>query len=346
MRKFKSRFLASVLSAGLVISGIPGTALVSNAAPNKDESADGEYELVWSDEFDDDELNLEDWNVEAHDPGWVNAELQRYVSKDDMEDNIVIDDGVLSIYPTVEEKNAAGEPVDLLDGFDGWTGSVTDSTVVEGGKATITIENVGSDPWDVQYQKAGLTLVEGHDYKLSFKAKAADARTIQVGCVDTSNNYATVGEANMFFNIGTEEYTYFLTFTATASGAEAVSLQFNLGNLEQGTSIATTLELSDISLVDETASAAPVGAEVLKGDGFDDNLMYGPCDDGEGSTVIADGNAVVTVTNPGSANNGYQLQQQGLTLKTGHAYRLSFNAVASVTRSSEITFIIQKTITM
>ena len=52
------------------------------------------YKLVWQDEFDGDKLNLEDWNFEYHDPGWVNAELQAYV---DSEKNTYVKDGKLYI---------------------------------------------------------------------------------------------------------------------------------------------------------------------------------------------------------------------------------------------------------
>ena len=34
------------------------------------------YNLKWEDQFDGETLNRDDWNVELHDPGWVNNELQ------------------------------------------------------------------------------------------------------------------------------------------------------------------------------------------------------------------------------------------------------------------------------
>lgn len=58
-------------------------------------SYDG-YTLKWQDEFDGAELNRNDWNVELHAPGWVNAELQEYV---DSPDNIFLKDGRLVIKP-------------------------------------------------------------------------------------------------------------------------------------------------------------------------------------------------------------------------------------------------------
>ncbi len=63
------------------------------------------YNLVWEDNFDQAELNRDDWNVELHEPGWVNEEWQEYV---DSEENIYIEDGKLVLRPvktTDEEGN-------------------------------------------------------------------------------------------------------------------------------------------------------------------------------------------------------------------------------------------------
>lgn len=66
---------------------------------SKQEDLPAEYEgytLVWEETFDEDSLNLDDWNVETHEPGWVNNELQAYV---DSPDNIYIEDGDLVLKP-------------------------------------------------------------------------------------------------------------------------------------------------------------------------------------------------------------------------------------------------------
>lgn len=70
----------------------------------KSEKYEG-YQLVWEDNFDGDSLNREDWNVETHEPGWVNEELQEYV---DSEENIQVKDGKLYLYP-IQKKEANGE---------------------------------------------------------------------------------------------------------------------------------------------------------------------------------------------------------------------------------------------
>lgn len=71
----------------------------------KDLSYEG-YTLKWADEFDGDSLNRDDWNVELHEPGWVNAEWQQYV---DSKENIQVKDGNLLIQPvkTVDESGKA-----------------------------------------------------------------------------------------------------------------------------------------------------------------------------------------------------------------------------------------------
>lgn len=58
-------------------------------------SYDG-YKKVWSDEFNGDSLNRADWNVETHEKGWVNNELQEFV---DSAENIQVKDGKLIINP-------------------------------------------------------------------------------------------------------------------------------------------------------------------------------------------------------------------------------------------------------
>ncbi len=60
------------------------------------------YSLVWEDNFDGPGLNRNDWNVELHEPGWVNEELQEYV---DSEKNIFIENGNLVIRPVKSTVN-------------------------------------------------------------------------------------------------------------------------------------------------------------------------------------------------------------------------------------------------
>ena len=60
------------------------------------------YKLVFEDNFDGPVLDRSRWNVELHEQGWVNEELQEYV---DSEENVFLRDGKLLIRPvkTVHE---------------------------------------------------------------------------------------------------------------------------------------------------------------------------------------------------------------------------------------------------
>ena len=74
---------------------------VKEEKPSSDKDSDDKapvvkpvYTLVWEDNFNGTELNRNDWNVELHAPGWVNAEWQEYV---DSPENIYVKDGKLVI---------------------------------------------------------------------------------------------------------------------------------------------------------------------------------------------------------------------------------------------------------
>ena len=54
------------------------------------------YHLVWEDNFDGDALDMDSWNYECHEPGWVNHELQEYVENSDY---AYVKDGQLVIQP-------------------------------------------------------------------------------------------------------------------------------------------------------------------------------------------------------------------------------------------------------
>ena len=88
-------------------TSLPTTTSPSPTKPSTGGSGDGPvanpddlsyegYELKWSDEFNGTSLNKDDWNVETHEVGWVNNELQEYV---DSEQNIFVDNGNLVIKP-------------------------------------------------------------------------------------------------------------------------------------------------------------------------------------------------------------------------------------------------------
>ena len=119
---------AALLVTGMLQGCVPAGSLSSDSVPkenavsgdeavaaDKEGTVEGQdasgddYELVWADEFDGDSLNTDDWNVETHEPGWVNAELQRYTSLE--EGNIEVSDGTLKIKPHIEKDEDGSEQI-------------------------------------------------------------------------------------------------------------------------------------------------------------------------------------------------------------------------------------------
>ncbi len=73
----------------------------STAADEKKTLSYDGYELKWQEDFNGTELDRNSWNVELHERGWVNNELQEYV---DSEENIVVRDGKLILKPVTKNK--------------------------------------------------------------------------------------------------------------------------------------------------------------------------------------------------------------------------------------------------
>ncbi len=96
-----SKEAAEEVKSTVIEETAPAEEAVAEQVTESEEEAveieiDPAYKLVWEDNFDGTELNRDDWNVELHDPGWVNAEWQEYV---DCEDNIYVKDGNLILQP-------------------------------------------------------------------------------------------------------------------------------------------------------------------------------------------------------------------------------------------------------
>lgn len=92
------------------------------------------YKLVFEDDFNGDQLDRKVWNVEKHEKGWVNGELQEYVDSDE---NIKVQDGYLNIIPvekvettsTTDGQNLLSN-ADFSSGMDDWTETIANWEVM------------------------------------------------------------------------------------------------------------------------------------------------------------------------------------------------------------------------
>ncbi len=233
MRVFKNwqRALAVTLVAGLAATAFP----VNNLPVKADEADDEGYTLVFEDDFDGDSLNLEDWNVEAHEPKWVNAELQRYVSEDDMEGTIGVKDGILKIQPSATEKAGSGEVLkgntfngtDWSFGVNSDVGGNADITYNVDGSALVKVTNSGTENYAVQLQQSDLTLKKGHNYELTLKAKSSVARKMEISFLTPS--WAWYAGTKFQLTAGSEPDSFSLPFTVTENDSNEIIFQINLG---------------------------------------------------------------------------------------------------------------------
>lgn len=93
--------MVSGIFAGCAKEATPDTASETSVTKTETPELSG-YNLLWSDEFDGDTLNEENWNRELRDPGWTNNELQEYTDSDD---NIFVRDGKLVLKAIKTEKD-------------------------------------------------------------------------------------------------------------------------------------------------------------------------------------------------------------------------------------------------
>ncbi len=122
-KKALSLFLAGAIAAGL--------APVTQAKAEGEELDLSEYTLQWEENFDGTELNRDDWNVELHTPGWVNAELQAYIDSPDV---LYLEDGHLVIKPVKDGDNYYSGRVNTMNKHDFKYGVVEARAKVPTGK--------------------------------------------------------------------------------------------------------------------------------------------------------------------------------------------------------------------
>ena len=339
-------FMSLGLAAQFAIPAIPAYAETTDEIA--DAYKDQGYHLVWNDEFDGTTLNQKDWNVELHEPGWVNAELQRYTKLD--EGNIEVKDGILSIHPKAEKKEGeageakAGKSVLRGEGFDdtNWSGNATNegasgSIAYKDGQAIVTIENSGTANYGIQVQQAGLSLTQGTSYHFHLKAHSDVKRAVQISVMDTSN-WAWYGGQVTDLEAGENEIDFDFDFNKAST--DTVALQINFGKIEghEDTSVAATVQLSEVEFFDPSAAQEAQYQSVIRGDGFDSTNWSGNASNegASGSIAYQDGQAIVTIEDPGNANYGVQVQQAGLSLETGDKYRVHFKAVSDVKRAIQV----------
>lgn len=260
----KKRVLSALLVAAMAMTAIPAQTFAEGTTDGSQNglSYDG-YTKVWGDEFDGDSLNRDDWNVETHEKGWVNNELQEYV---DSEENIQVKDGKLIINPvkkvTETENKDAGNLLknsDFSEGMEGWTqtianwggadGSADASEKIADGSITYSIKNAGTQDWNVQLKQTDISLQNGHTYKVSFKAKSTAARKFKTGVMSAS--YEWYGGCEPELEADKEQD---ISFEFTMGSDTPADFYISLGKYDDTETPASDVTISDIKFVDMNAT--------------------------------------------------------------------------------------------
>lgn len=256
----KKRVLSAMLVAAMAMTAMPSQTFAEGALDAAQQtgklSYDG-YKEVWCDEFDGDSLNRTDWNVETHEKGWVNNELQQYVDSDE---NIQVKDGKLVINPVekVETTASGGESENMIPN-DAFGDASKDGVITK----EVTNATMGSNPWDIQIIQNGIKIEEGETYEVSFKASSTKPRKIVAGVQKTSADYDQYGQGT--FDITTEsvEYKYEVNGNVTDENA---GVYFNLGKSEQTSETPeSTIKISDIKMVKKGTSGTKVKKSYTSG---------------------------------------------------------------------------------
>lgn len=155
---------------------------------------------------------------------------------------------------TVNPAPAPGENLltngDFSNGLTGWlfaANGTTSSASVSNGEAVINITTAGTNAWEPQFVKDGFALISGQQYTVSFQARAATNRNIQLFVNTGPNNYASFFTQSVPLTTAMQTFTY--TFTANANDDNA-RIDFNCGGNT------ANVIIDNVSII--TGSVAPV----------------------------------------------------------------------------------------
>lgn len=199
----------------------------------------------------------------------------------------------------------------------------------------VDIEDGGNHPEAVLLDQKGLSLLKGNDYKVSFKARADEARTIQVSVLskDGSINYSDVQTFELSDTM--EEKTFDFKMLEDLSDSEA-QIVFNFGNGD------ADVYLDDVIIL-KTSNKPDYGnidLYPLKNGDFNDGLNAWSNYvhfDAAAQISVENGEAKAAITNEGSEPWSVLLEQGNLDLAKDVVYELSFKARSTKARDAEIT---------
>lgn len=335
MRNYK-KLISLFAAVAMTVTGMPVTAM---AAPkemvNIEEAPAGGYSYLdgytkkWGDEFDGNTLDPTVWNVELHDKGWVNSELQAYVNS---EENIQVKDGRLNLIPVQKESVGVENIVKNADfsaeSLDPWYKVADDGAVAEvkaeNGAAKINITSGGANLWSTQLAQ-GISLKEGSKYYVRLDAESKNGRDIKVGVQhngydEEPKNYDEYKSKQVTLDAGKKQ-TIDFEFDATKDDSK-VSFGINMGAGDG----ADEVTLSEIYIIELEKDLAKSPNFENKADWI--NGVNSP------NAVTASKALVVDIKNAGGENDN-QINQK-FAAKAGGKYTVNLDIISSIDKKVNV----------
>lgn len=218
------------------------------------------------------------------------------------------------------------------------TNQAVASASVDEGSRELQVEVIdgGANPTDVQVLQKGMYLLEGNDYKATFRARAAKPTSIQV---DVRSKEGEVSYSELqTINLTTEMAEYDIVFTMPDEITDSEGqLIFNLGGQD------SNIILDDIVLL-KTSTEIDYGQVDLFplkngqfANGFDSWGSYVHFDASATLSVNSQEEVQIDISNEGKEPWSVLLEQGNLKLSKGVEYIVSFDARSSALRDVEVT---------
>lgn len=133
---------------------------------------------------------------------------------------------------------------------DQWSGVSTGDAFVIDGKLSVEINGIGTASYSPQVFRPNLTLVEGKTYDISFKARASEARKMNVNIGKPLNNdpYFINYADTQVIDLTTTMEEYQFSFTVTEDTCDTIKLVFELGNITGGNACPVVVEFDDVTI--------------------------------------------------------------------------------------------------
>ncbi len=198
-----------------------------------------------------------------------------------------------------------------------------------GGAAVFDITDTGDANWNIQLFQEGLTVTPGF-YKVTFDASSTVARDIRVKLIMAD---ASELEGDVTLSADMTTFTIMYEYTGAEQGAK---LDFELGIIDAN--VASVVTIDNVKFEE-----VYVDDNMLSNGDFADNSAWGVWyADWNSTSVVADltgGAAVFDIADTGDANWNIQLFQEGLTVKPGMTYTVTFDASSTVGRDIRVKLI-------